>query len=145
MKLIPIEQNPDSMDLGTVADEIRELLKVMPDFYEQIGFQLPWIGYLAMEDGVIVGSCSFKGAPKNNRVEIAYLTFEAYRNKGVASRMCNALVDLALSTDPEVEITARTLQENNFSTRILEKHGFRYAGDTIDEDEMPVWEWTYEK
>ena len=50
---------------------------------------------------------------------------------------------LALKTNPSVRITARTLPENNFSTRILEKNNFTFTGEVNDPDDGEVWEWAY--
>jgi hypothetical protein len=43
-------------------------------FYSFQGFAPPWTGYLAEQEGLIVGICGFKGAPVDNRVEIYYFT-----------------------------------------------------------------------
>ncbi len=113
------------------------------DFFNRIGYQPPWIGYFAEKDGRIVGSCAFKGAPKNGKLEIAYGVFPQYQNQGIAGEICRALVALSLETDPAVQITGRTLPEPNFSTRVLESNGFVLAGTVHDEEDGEVWEWIY--
>jgi hypothetical protein len=55
------------------------------------------------------------------------------------------LVDLAIKTDADLIVTAQTLAEENFSTKILRKNGFRLLGSVIDEEDGAVWEWEYEK
>jgi len=55
------------------------------------------------------------------------------------------LVELSLETDPSVKITARTLPENNFSTKILEKNSFSFIGTVDDPDDGPVWEWEFKR
>jgi len=57
--------------------------------------------------------------------------------------MCRLLVELALKTDPNLRITARTLMEENASTKILKKNGFQFVGSVIDPDDGEVWEWVY--
>src|SRR4030095_12758372 len=99
----------------------------------------------AMENGDLVGCGAFKGAPKNEVVEIAYGTFEAFRQKGVGAEICKLLVELSLKTDPSVTIPARTLPQKNFSTRILEKNGFIFSGTVNDPEDGDVWEWVYPK
>ena len=121
----------------------RETIYMTIDFYKKIGFAPPWICYYAEQNGELVGSAGFKGKPINNTVEIAYGAFEKYRNKGIATEICRQLVELSLKTDPSVKITARTLPEKNFSTRILEKNHFVFTGVINDPEDGEVWEWEY--
>lgn len=118
-------------------------LEVWTGFYKQIGFQTPWIGYFAKEGTRYVGTCAFKGPPKEGRVEIAYGTFEKEEGRGVGTRMCANLVRLALSEKPDVVVTARTLPEENASTRILGKNQFVLLGVVEDPEDGEVWEWEY--
>ncbi len=91
------------------------------------------------------GAGLFKGQPVNGKVEIAYGTFEQYRNQGIGTLICKQLVDLSLRTDPSVKITARTLSSKNFSTKILEKNGFEFIGSIYDAEDGEVCEWEYKK
>ncbi len=115
------------------------------EFYKRVGFNPPWICYYVEENGDLIGSAAFKGRPINNTVEIAYGTMEDQRHKGVGTRICKQLVELALATDPSVRITARTLPENNYSTKILEKNNFILLGTVNDPEDGDVWEWEYKK
>ena len=92
-----------------------------------------------------VGSAAFKGPPKDGVVEIAYGTFEPYRQTGIGTEICKLLVELALKTDPAIRITARTLPQQNFSTKILETNGFEFSGMVNDPEDGDVWEWVYKK
>lgn len=112
-------------------------------YYSKIGFHPPWIGYLAFVNGTPVGMGGFKGRPVDNKVEIAYFTFPGKEGQGVGTQTCRALVKLALASDPRVEVTARTLPENNASTRILAKNGFVLAGTVQDPEDGQVWEWKH--
>jgi RimJ/RimL family protein N-acetyltransferase len=103
----------------------------------------PWISYYAQEDGNLLGSAAFKGQPINGTVEIAYGTFEKYRNQGIGTEIRRLLVDLSLKTDPSIRITARTLPCKNFSTRILEKNFFEFNGTVDDPADGKVWEWVF--
>lgn len=113
------------------------------DFFKKVGYEPPWISYYVQGNDVLMGCAAFKGAPQNGIVEIAYGTFEPYRQKGVGTQICKLLVELALKTDPAVTITARTLPEKNFSTRILGKNGFLFSGVVNDPEDGEVWEWVY--
>src|SRR6476469_2267506 len=98
------------------------------DFFNKVGYNVPWIGYYAKVNETFVGSCAFKGFPQNGIVEIAYGTFEPYRQKGIGTEICKLLVELALKTDPVIKITARTSPQKNFSTKILQTNGFEFSG-----------------
>ena len=55
--------------------------------------------------------------------------------------MARHLVEVARREEPDIRIFAFTLPEKNASTRILQKLGFQFAGETQDEDEREVWRW----
>jgi RimJ/RimL family protein N-acetyltransferase len=131
---------------GEIADmpEYTEILHMTVNYYRMIGFSPPWIGYFVKLDGKMVGSAGYKGAPVNNTIEIAYGVFPGHQNKGIGTAICRQLVKLALQTDPQLVVTARTLPENNYSTKILQKSGFILSGTVFDKDDGDVWEWKYE-
>jgi RimJ/RimL family protein N-acetyltransferase len=125
-------------DLPAVAAEV---LASMRTLYRKSGYVPPWVGYLAVEDGVCVGTCAFKTAPIRGRAEIAYFTFPPHEGRGVATRMARALIGISRRTDPEVVVTARTLPERNASTTVLARIGFVLDGEIDDPEDGIVWEW----
>jgi ribosomal-protein-alanine N-acetyltransferase len=145
MELVPvyehIEENAD------LADDplLTESLMMSIDFYKRVGFSPPWICYYARQNGELVGCAGIKGKPVNGTIEIAYGTFDKFRNQGVGTEICKILVDLSMNTDLSIRITARTLPEHNFSTRILKKNDFLYIGTVNDPEDGEVWEWEYQK
>ena len=136
-----LEENPEFLE----NPDCQDTLGMSVDFYKKVGFNPPWICYYASVDGTLVGSAAFKGKPKDGKVEIAYGTFPEWRNQGIGTNICRQLVLLSLKTDAEVIITARTLPEENFSTRILRKNGFTLLGTVRDEEDGNVWEWEFER
>lgn len=142
MELVPIQSTLAENAIFISNPFTKRNLPLSVAYYDVIGFNPPWISYYAMQGTLPVGVCAFKGAPKNNRVEIAYETFYHFRKQGVATEMCRMLIELAKETDPTVQITARTLRKNNPSTRILTKNGFVKTSDEVDDDGTPVWEWS---
>jgi ribosomal-protein-alanine N-acetyltransferase len=125
--------------------QCQQSLEMTINFYRSVGFSPPWIGYYAIKEYQVVGCAAFKGRPVNNKVEIAYATFDLYQRKGVGTEICKLLVELSLKADPAVRILARTLPEKNFSTRILEKNAFTCLGIVNDPDDGEVWEWEFIK
>jgi len=117
-----------------------------PEYYQKIGYNLPWIGYFVSNDeNEIVGCGGFKGQPANGKIEIAYGTFKPFEGKGVGKEICRLLVDISLKTDAAVRITARTLQDSHASIGILKANGFECLGTIMDEEDGEVLEWEYKK
>lgn len=143
MELIPVLEHMDENPEFVNNPRCQESLQMTVDFYKRIGFSHPWIGYYVKENEVLVGSAAFKGKPVDGHVEIAYGTFEEFRNQGVGTKICKILVNLSLRTDPTIRITARTLPENNYSARILQKNKFHFIGNVTDPEDGNVWEWEY--
>lgn len=143
MKLLPIKETLEENKNFQSNPLCKDTLIPSIDFYKKVGFTPPWICYYVEENGELIGNAAFKGQPINNTVEIAYGTMEAHRQKGVGTRICRQLVELSLATDPSVRITARTLPEKNYSTRILEKNNFVLLGFVTDPEDGEVWEWEY--
>ena len=145
MTLLPIRETLKENEAFANNPLCNETLAMCIAFYKKVGFTPPWICYYAEENDELVGSAAFKGQPINNTVEISYGTMENQRQKGVGTRICKQLVELSLAADPSVRITARTLPEKNYSTRILEKNNFVLLGFVTDPEDGEVWEWEYKK
>ncbi len=118
-----------------------EVVEATTQLYRTVGYEPPWIGYLAIENDACVGTCAFKSPPQNNRVEIAYFTFPEHEARGVATRMASELIRLALDKMPAVTVAAQTLPEENASTAILKKLQFRLVGALEHPEDGLVWEW----
>ena len=143
MKLIPISLDSKLNAAFEAHPDCKQHLQISIDYYTRIGFVPPWIGYYAKLNNEFVGAAGFKGPPKNNKVEIAYGTFPLCEGKGIGTEICRQLVLLAIATDPEIIITARTLPEENASAGILKKNGFILLGTVWDDEDGNVWEWGY--
>lgn len=145
MNLLPIKRTLEENEAFANDPLCKETLGMCIEFYKRVGFNPPWICYYAEENGELIGSAAFKGRPVNSTVEIAYGTFENHRQKGIGTKICKQLVELSLANDPSVRITARTLPEHNYSTKILEKNKFILLGMVNDPEDGDVWEWEYKK
>ena len=126
-----------------VPDLVAEVVAASKQMTKSGAAEKPWISYLAEVDDRVVGTCAFKGPPTGGRVEIAYFTFPGHEAKGIATRMGRALLEIALRTDPAVEIFAQTLVERNASHRVLEKLCFEVFGIVDHKEDGQVLEWTY--
>jgi ribosomal-protein-alanine N-acetyltransferase len=142
MELIAITENGElAKPLSSMPPIAADVIDATTRLYRIVGYEPPWTGYLALENGACVGTCGFKSPPQNNRVEIAYFTFPEHESRGVATRMAAELIRLALDELTGVTVAAQTLPEENASTSILKKLGFHLVGTIEHPEDGLVWEW----
>ena len=142
LELVAIAQDGELSNPVTCASPWAAMVvEATVELYRRIGYQPPWIGYLAFENGTCVGSCGFKTPPQNNRVEIAYFTFPEHESRGIATQMASELVRLALDQMPAVTVAAQTLPEESASTSILKKLRFHLVSSLEHPEDGLVWEW----
>ena len=142
VSLIPIDRHgaPRGYE-GSLPELTGEVFRSTAEHYRKVGFDEPWIGYLAVSEETPVGTCGFKSPPQDGRVEIAYFTFPAFEGRGFASAMAAGLVAIARQHGPSVVVAAQTLPERNASHRVLEKLGFRHVETIEHPEDGTVWEW----
>lgn len=99
-----------------------------------------WWMHLFFDDGRLVGSGGFVGPPDDGVVEIGYEIAPEFRGRGYATAAARAMVGTAFATDVHTVI-AHTMPEENPSTGVLRKLGFRHTGEVTDPDEGTVWKW----
>ncbi len=146
MKLWPIERDGAVGNLPHSLPEVaKPVLGAFAKMYETTAYLPPWIGYLASEGDVLLGTCAFKSAPKGGYVEIAYFSFPGHEGRGVATRMAQRLVEISFGADPSVTVIAQTLPEHGASTRVLQKLGFDWRRSLQHPEDGLVWEWHREK
>lgn len=105
----------------------------------------PWrdgFGVLLCAEQRLIGLCSFNAAPDpEGMVEISYGIVPAYAGRGYATEAARSLLTQALADDRVRTVRAHTLPEENASTRILRKCGFRFCGAIDDDVDGTVWRW----
>lgn len=143
MKLLPIKEKLEDNSGFRADPACLDTLYQTVIYFQSIGYSFPWVGYYASVNNHLVGSGAFKGRPQHGKVEIAYGTFPEFQHQGIGTQICRQLAELALQTDPSIIVTARTLREENFSTKILRKNNFILQGSVMDADDGEVWEWEY--
>lgn len=144
--LLPIELDETKNHQFPGDPECISILTASIDYYRKVGFNKPWISYFASIDGKeIVGAAGYKGKPQNGKVELAYGTLKKHERQGIGTEICRQLVLLALQTDPDLRITARTFKDGFASMAILRKNGFQCLGIVYDEEDGDVFEWEFLK
>lgn len=96
-------------------------------------------------DGMIVGSCGFKDAPLEGRVEIGYAVAPVCQQQGVATGAVRELLRLAFGSGEVDEVLATIDQTNLASTRIAQKLQFVDCGMVIRENADIVIDWRCRK
>ncbi len=106
-----------------------------------------WYAYLPIEtkSNTIIGTCGYKGVPKDGLVEIGYEVSYAYRNKGYATEIVKLLIEIAFKSIKVNSIIAHTRDVNNPSVSILKKCGFSYVKEFLDEEDSKLWQWKISK
>ena len=141
-RLVPCEEDGFPADLGLSLPEFaRSACEMSAVWYPRVGYVPPWIGYLSITAGSVVGGGGFKEPPQYGRVEIAYFTAPEFEGRGHATQTARALIAIAQQADPVLLIAAQTLPEENASTTILRKLGFRLHGSVQHPEDGETWEW----
>jgi len=145
MELRILQLNEDKADKMFESTDCQTLLKMYDTYYPKIGFNLPWVSYLVVRQNQVVGFCGFTGQPRDGKFEIAYWTFKEFEGQRIASFACKELITIFQNADPKLTITAKTVPEQNASTKILENNGFIFREIVQDEEIGDVWMWTLTK
>ncbi|MBD1864865.1 GNAT family N-acetyltransferase [Trichocoleus sp. FACHB-46] len=74
-------------------------------------------------------------------VEIAYSVNADQQGRGYATEAAEALTRYALESRQVRLVCAHTRPEENASTRVLTKCGFRRVGEVNDPEDGLVWRW----
>ena len=143
LEYIPILTDRQQMAPYLNDEFVRMVIDTYEVFYPKVGYYPPWIGYLAIYDGTVVGVGGYKGPPVKRTVEIAYGSIPKYEGQGVSTQTCRYLTRLALTHAPDIRVIARTLMSESASTSILRKNGFVYVGIVDDPEDGDVWEWEF--
>lgn len=144
MELIPLDPENRISGGAFLNEKCDEMYSVYSDYYKNIGFHPPWIGYFVFGDGKVKGMCGFTGAPVDGKVEIAYYTFEDFQGSGVATKAASLLMQIVKNQDFRLNVFAKTAPAYNASTTILKKLGFSKTGVVQDHEIGDAWLWEYE-
>jgi len=87
---------------------------------------------------VLVGWGGFKGPPNDGVIELGYEIAESLRGRGIATAAVRAMLAEAFADPTVTGAIAHTLPEPNASNRVLEKVGFRFDGDEVEDGDV-VW------
>ena len=95
-----------------------------------------WVARAAVIDGVVVGHAGFHGPPDpDGMIEVAYSVDPAFRRRGYARAMLEALLAWA-AADPRVRTVRASISPDNLaSLATLRPFGFVEVGEQWDEED----------
>lgn len=101
--------------------------------------RLPYV--LAVElkaTGELIGDSGVNEVEgKPGEVEIGYIIFKAYRGKGYASELLEAMTAYLSQTFGSSVLYGRVMHGNQASARVLEKNGYTYVGEEFGAEDDP--------
>jgi ribosomal-protein-alanine N-acetyltransferase len=100
--------------------------------------------FIGDEPPTVIGWGGFKGPPTAGEVELGYEIAPTHRGRGLATAAARAMILEAFADPVVTTVTAHTQPEPNASNHILEKLGFHYEGERLD-DSDPVWRYVLER
>lgn len=134
-------QTPEEVERMIAALPEDQRSQVSPDWLARmraLKHPDPWVHafrVMQLDTQSIVGTCSFKGPPRDGVVEVAYAIEPEHEGRGYATEAAQALVSFASASHEVCVIRAHTLPDGAASKRVLIKCGFRYVGDIVDPED----------
>jgi ribosomal-protein-alanine N-acetyltransferase len=106
-----------------------------------------WWAYLPVlkRTNTLLGSCGFKGEPRQGMVEIGYEVAEPFRGWGLATEMAKGLIQRAFRSNDVQYVQAHTLAVENESGSVLKKCGMQKVEELEDAEDGKLWRWEIRK
>ncbi len=127
-----------------VADGYLEFPEALPAAVQALrdGMDPDWFSYLIIDPTTttVIGLGGFTGPPTDGSVEIGYSIAPAHRGRGHATEAARRWVGIATARGVTL-VCAHTLAEENPSTAVLRRLGFRRIAELTDPEVGAVWRW----
>jgi len=99
--------------------------------------------FLIVSGDAVVGTCRFRGAPADGRVEIGYEVAASERGRGIAGRAVARLLEIAAASGVVTEVVAHIVPENAASSKVVSRLGFSKGDVRADHDGETVVVWSF--
>jgi RimJ/RimL family protein N-acetyltransferase len=127
-----------------VADGYLEFPEALPAAVQALrdGADPAWSSYLILDPATatVVGLGGFYGPPADGSVEIGYSVAPAHRGRGHATEAARRWIEIATARGVR-PVLAHTLAEDNPSTAVLRRLGFRRTDELVDPEVGAIWRW----
>lgn len=98
----------------------------------EFGFYKVYLNYDSASEYIGMGALTCND--DYNAVEIEYMLLPQYWNKGYGTKLVNALLQKANKTHKDADIVAITDPANTYSKRILQRTGFEFVNQYVNDD-----------
>ncbi|NDK40010.1 N-acetyltransferase [Pseudoxanthomonas gei] len=108
-----------------------------------VGTPARWCApFLIVSRNAVLGTCRFRAAPADGRVEIGYGVAGSQRGRGVATEAVRQLLEIATSSGLVKEVVARIVPENAASSKVVSRLGFSKGDLLVDHDGQTLAQWS---
>lgn len=109
--------------------------------------KMEWWAYLPVlkKTKTLLGSCGFKGEPRQGMVEIGYEVAQPFRGWGLATEMAKGLIQQAFKSKEVNCVQAHTLAIENESCSVLKKCGMQKMEELEHPEDGKLWRWEVRK
>ncbi len=116
------------------------LWRIRLDQVERSPEDEPWVAWLAVRSGSVIGHSGFHGPPdESGEVEIAYTVLPELRGRGLAGELLDALLGWCAARGDIRSVRASISPDNTASLALVQHRGFERVGEQIDEEDGPEW------
>ncbi len=98
--------------------------------------------FLIVAGNEVVGTCRFRAAPEDGRVEIGYEVAGSQRGRGIATRAVMRLLEIAASSGSVREVVAHIRPDNVASSKVVARLGFSKNDALVELEGTPVALWS---
>ena len=111
----------------------------------EAGVDPAWFAHLLVDPGAgeVVGFGGFTGPPVDGEVEVGYSVAPSRQGCGHATAAVRTWTAAAAARGVR-RVVAHTLAEQNASTTVLARCGFRRVGEPFETEDGTVWRWERE-
>jgi len=111
----------------------------------EAGVDPAWFAHLLVDPGAgeVVGFGGFTGPPVDGEVEVGYSVAPSRQGCGHATAAVRTWIAAAAARGVRRAV-AHTLAEQNASTTVLARCGFRRVGEPFETEDGTVWRWERE-
>ena len=127
-------ERPESRQTKNMADAIKFINEL--DGYFETNKSISW-GITLKNESKIIGTICLWNFSENNKIaEVGYDLDPKFQGNGFMNESLKAIVSFGFNKLDLGKIEAFTHQENENSKRLLEKNGFKFNADRVDEENI---------
>ena len=125
-KLIMEPILPAETSIESDSKDIAEWVEYFSEIYDEVGFEIPWVGYtFRNEQGHVVGFGGFSGPPEDDEVKLDYVvTYDESISIETVIGIYRELLEIAYKADENIMVSATTNPLNSEVYEVFVKSGF---------------------